>query len=121
MVHKKKTLKSRHKIIDLEKLAKKLEKIKVVKALTKETRENKKWLNKHFHKLPLMLQVALASPRDSMFVEQIYPLYPKGELKIEKKGIRYGLVGIHKKSIYIGNIKPIGKDKAKVVIRKVFP
>jgi len=68
-----------------------------------------------------MIQVALASPRDAMFVERFFPLYPKGELKIEKKGIRYGLVGIHKKSIYIGNIKPVGKDKAKVTIRKVFP
>ena len=121
MVHKR--FKSRHEkaYASILERFKGLGELKIVKALQKEGKENRAWMNKQFHKLPHTLQIALASPRDALFVEKIYPLYPKGEVELEKKGIRYGLVGFHKKSIYIGNIKPVGKNKANVSIRKVFP
>ncbi len=108
-----------HKAKKKEDFLEKLKKVKVVKELIEETEKNKKWINEKFQRLPMMLQVALASPKDSMFLSEVYPFEPKGERKVEK--IRYGLVAVHKNSVYIGNLRPVGKDKAEIRMRKVFP
>lgn len=97
------------------------EEMKIVKGLKKEVQEDKAVINKYFQKLPLTLQIILESPRHSVGVREFFPLTAKDDEKLDKAGIRYGMWGIHKKALYLGNIKPLKEGKAIVTVRKVFP
>lgn len=82
--------------------------------IARETEANRKWAETQFQKLPIELQLVIAQHRD--VYPQLFTLEPKGDEKLKK--VRYGVVGIHDGDLYIGNITPIGKDKARIRLRK---
>lgn len=93
----------------------------LIKAIVAEGEKDKAWVNQQFQRLPLSAQYFLESGKDVMGAEWVFPFRARGEEKMEKKGIRYGVIGVNKNHLLLGNIKPIGQDRAEVYLREVFP